>query len=194
MYGLINRGFCEMISTQFGKETWEQVAAKAGQAGACYEKMHAYPDEVTYSLVGAACSVLNQPAEQVLEAYGEYWVEYAARTAYSSLMNTSGSDLRTFLSRLDDMHLKISFTMPHLQPPSFVCEDIDICTLKLHYYSQRAGLSPMVKGLLYGLARRFQQNVEVEQICSAESCGHDVFIITFLDQTSAHWNAQKVME
>jgi two-component system chemotaxis sensor kinase CheA len=36
------------------------------------------PDEVTYKLVGAASEVLGIPPNQVLEAFGEYWIIYGS--------------------------------------------------------------------------------------------------------------------
>jgi hypothetical protein len=144
--------------------------------------MEAYPDQVTYDLVAAASKVLQTPADDILQAFGEYWVLYTGQTAYASMMRTAGGNLRQFLINLDNMHLKISFTMPHLQPPSFQCEDIDSQTLRLHYYSERAGLAPMVVGLLRGLSKRFEQPVEILHDVHARDSDHDEFVIRFLAQ------------
>lgn len=76
-------------------------------------------------------------------------------------MRMAGADLRQFLNNLNSIHLKLAFTMPHLPPPSFHCEDIDNKTLRLHYYSQRYGLGPVVLGLLKGLAKYCDQPVEI---------------------------------
>jgi Haem-NO-binding len=152
----------------------------AGQKDACYMHMAAYDDQITYDLVECASKVLSLTSDQVLEAYGEYWVEYAGKTAYTHLMQAAGCDLRTFLSKLNDLHLKVSFTMPHLRPPTFVCEEIDQWTLRLQYHSVREGLAPMIAGLIRGLGNRFDQKAEVEQTAWRKDVGYDEFLIRIL--------------
>ena len=42
------------------------------------------------------------------------------------------------------MHTRLSLSMPHLEPPSFVCEQDGSDRLRLEYWSHRSGLAPMV--------------------------------------------------
>ena len=50
----------------------------------------------------------------------------------------------------------------------------------LHYYSSRAGLAPMVIGLLSGLGQMFNTEIDVRQTMSRDQgADHDVFSVKF---------------
>ena len=53
-------------------------------------------------------------------------------------------------------------------------------SLLLHYRSERAGLAPMVVGLLKGLGKRFSQQLSVRQTAFRGSDDHDIFRIDYV--------------
>ena len=136
--------------------------------------MDAYPDDITYKLVGAASEVLGIPASAVLEAFGEYWVLYTAQEGYGPMLDAGGKTLREFLENLDALHARVALTMPELRPPRFRLVPIDDTSMRLEYHSMRQGLAPMVIGLLRGLSVRFNTAIEVTH---APADGHDDFMI-----------------
>ncbi len=71
-------------------------------------------------------------------------------------MRLAGKTFVEFLQELDNMHGRIALTFPALTPPSFDCTDIGPSEVRLHYHSTRQGLSPMVIGLIRGLAEVFK--------------------------------------
>jgi heme-NO-binding protein len=174
MYGLVNKAVVDLVVTKFGQETWTKIKQKAEVDVDVFVSMDAYPDDVTYRLVGAASEVLKLPAEQVLEAFGEWWVLYTANEGYGPLLDASGSTLRDFLLNLDALHARVALTMPALKPPRFRMVDVDPKTLKLEYYSGREGLAPMVVGLLKGLGIRFKTPIEISH---APEGDHHAFTI-----------------
>ncbi len=168
-----------MVRERFGEETWEEVKRKAGVDVDVFVGMEQYPDDVTYKLVAAASEVLETPAEDILKAFGEYWVLYTAREGYGELLKMSGNSLREFLHHLDDLHAHVSLSYPDLQPPSFQCTENGDGSLLLRYYSDRPGLAPMVIGLLDGLASMFSTEIDVKQTVSrGDGADHDAFLIT----------------
>jgi hypothetical protein len=175
MYGLVNKAVVDLVTTKFGQETWNKIKQKADVDIDLFVSMDAYPDDVTYRLVGAASEVLGITAEQVLEAFGEWWVLYTAQEGYGPLLNASGSNLRDFLKNLDALHARVALTMPDLRPPRFRLVDVDDTTMKLEYFSTRQGLAPMVVGLLKGLGIRFHTTID---IAHARSGDHDEFTIS----------------
>ncbi|MEN9937042.1 MAG: hypothetical protein RLZZ387_3621 [Chloroflexota bacterium] len=180
MYGLVNKGVEELVRRTHGDEMWEQVKARAGVDVEFFVRMDAYPDDVTYRLVGAASEISGMPAHEMLEAFGEHWTTYTATEGYGDLMTMAGETLVDFLMNLDRLHSHVGLSFQHLRPPSFTCTDVTPRSLQLHYYSQRAGLAPMVVGLLKGLAVRFATPITVELIRSREAGDdHEVFLITF---------------
>ncbi|BCL34066.1 hypothetical protein NSMS1_05130 [Nostoc sp. MS1] len=111
MYGLVNKAIQDMISKYHGEDTWEAIKQKAGLEDIdFFVGMDAYNDDVTYSLVSAASEVLNTPADELLKAFGEYWVTYTAQEGYGELLASVGDCLPQFIENLDNLHARVSRT------------------------------------------------------------------------------------
>jgi len=177
VYGLVNKGIKDLIEQQHGTSAWQRIAEAAGFEAGSFLSMDVYDDALTYRLVAAAAEELGVAAETLLEAFGEYWIQYTAAEGYGDLMDLFGSSMRTFLENLDSMHARLGMSMQDMQPPRFTFEQGDSGAWLLHYESDRAGLAPMVTGLLRGLAARFQEDVEVTHRRPDEQTDHDVFVI-----------------
>lgn len=176
MYGMVNNALEDMVVDQFGEEAWERVKAAAGVDIDVFISNQGYPDAITYDLVAAASTVLNQPAAELLEAFGVHWVVKTAREGYGDLMEANGRTLCEFLVNLPNFHARVNLIFPHLRPPRFVCTDVTNQSLRLHYYSDRTGLTPFVQGLLQGLGQMFATPVRVEQEADrAAGAEHDIF-------------------
>ena len=182
MYGLVNKAVVDLVCSKFGQDTWNKIKQKADVDIDVFVSMDAYPDDITYKLVGAASEVLNLPADKVLEAFGEWWVLYTANEGYGPLLESAGSTLRDFLLNLDALHARVALTMPALRPPRFRMVDVDPDTLLLEYHSTRQGLTPMVVGLLKGLGIRFNTPIEISH---ARNGDHDDFTIRMLKKSAA---------
>lgn len=172
MYGLVNKAIADMVCSNYGEETWEKIKHKAEVEVETFVSMEGYPDDVTHRLVKAASEVLGLSATEIMHAFGEYWVQYTAQEGYGEMLDMSGDTLPEFLENLDALHARVGVIFPKLQPPSFECTEEEAESLKLHYYSERQGLAPMVKGLVKGLGERFETDVEVTQTQSRED-GHE---------------------
>lgn len=182
MYGLVNQALEDFVIQGFGDSAWDRVRQGAGINHDMFIAMDGYPDETTYKLVGAAAEVLGLDADQVLEAFGKHWVLYTAESGYGEMLAMFGSDLRSFLNNLDNLHSHVGMSFPALRPPSFTVEEIEgNAGLLLHYRSERAGLAPMVIGLLKGLGKRFSQKISVKQTAFRGADDHDVFRIDYVD-------------
>lgn len=172
MYGLVNKAVQDLVVTQFGADKWREIKQKAGVGVAAFVSMDPYPDQVTYGLVAAASEVLDLPPEKVLEAFGEYWTVYTAREGYGEMLSLAGKSFVEFLQNLDSLHARVGLSFPQLTPPSFRCSDVTDGSLRLHYYSSRRGLAPLVVGLIRGVGRLFDTSVEVA-LDKAREDGHD---------------------
>ena len=172
MFGLVNKGIEEMVCNQFGEDTWENIKEKADVDIVTFISMDAYPDEITYRLVDAASEVLNISTTDVLEAFGQYWVLFTAAEGYEQLMAITGDNLSEFLQNLDNLHGRVGLSFPNLQMPGFQCSELQAESLNLHYYSERPGLTPLVIGILKGLGKRFNCDVDIQHV-SGKSDGKD---------------------
>lgn len=180
MYGLVNRAIEELVCTQFGETTWECIKEEAKIDIEAFVSMEPYTDEVTYQLVEAASKILGLSAESILTTFGEYWILYTAKEGYGELLKMSGSTLPEFLLNLDNMHARVGLLYPELQPPSFQCTDMTTAGMVLHYRSHRAGMAPLVVGLLQGLSKMFTTDLSIEHVQKRYEAGdHDIFKLTY---------------
>jgi guanylate cyclase soluble subunit beta len=120
-----------------------------------------YKDEDTYNLVTAASKILNLPASQILELFGQFFFEFCVESGYDKILNVLGKTTKVFLENLDALHDHLSNIYPGMHAPSFRCSERDDGLLILHYYSDRPGLEHIVIGLVKTVAKRLH-NSEVE--------------------------------
>jgi hypothetical protein len=177
MYGLVNQAIESLVKERFGQHKWQAIRQQAEVEGPVFVAMQSYPDSLTYRLVEVASDVLGLPPETVLEAFGEYWVLYTAEQGYGDMLAMAGDSLPVFLQNLDLLHNIVGNAMPNLSPPMFSCSEVSAQSLVLHYHSKRAGLAPMVIGLLKGLGKRFGLECQIEQLTHKTVGGHDSFLV-----------------
>lgn len=177
MYGLVNKAVHGLILNNYGEETWTKIKNQAGVDEDYFISMHSYDDSSTYNLVAAASEVLGISAYDVLVSFGKYWVEFTGEQGYSNLLSMGGDNLTDFLKNLDVLHVRVGMTYSDLKPPSFICKELSEDTLCLEYHTHREGLAPLVIGLLEGLAKKFEEEVEIEHTGTRETLGFDVFTI-----------------
>ncbi|NEO87492.1 MAG: heme NO-binding protein [Spirulina sp. SIO3F2] len=185
MYGLVNKAIEDMVRSNYGEETWQEIKQLAQIDLEKFVSMEGYPDDVTHRLVKAASQVLSISPSKIMEAFGAYWVQYTAQEGYGELLDMSGDDLPEFLENLDNLHARVSVSFPKLSPPSFECEEEQENALTLHYHSQREGLAPMVIGLIEGLGERFETEVKIQQTQDRnDGFDHDSFSIEYKDKSA----------
>jgi hypothetical protein len=99
-------------------------------------------------------------------------------------MKTAGRTLPEFLANLDQMHTRVQLSFPNLRPPSFTVRNATSDSLELHYYSERAGLAPLVVGLLKGLGERFGLVLEIAVRRIEGDRPHDVFDVRWKEASA----------
>ncbi|MBR8835570.1 MAG: heme NO-binding domain-containing protein [Stigonema ocellatum SAG 48.90 = DSM 106950] len=180
MYGLVNKAIQDMVCSRFRQETWEEIKQKAEVEVDVFISMQGYPDDMTHKLVKAASVVLNLSPSEIMQAFGEYWVQYTASEGYGEIMDMTGDKLPEFLENLDNLHARVGASFPELKPPSFECHHMEEDSLNLHYRSTREGLTPMIIGLIKGLGTRFDTEVDITQTQSRdEGAEHDEFLVKY---------------
>jgi hypothetical protein len=185
MYGLINKAVEGLVRQRFGDATWHRIREGAGLADEPFLSMEQYPDETTYALVGAATRELGASSEDILQEFGRFWMTYTAELGYGELLRSSGKTLPEFLRNLDALHTRVHMSMNHLRPPSFSVTDETSSSLVLHYYSSRAGLAPLVLGILEALQDRFQVKLEMRHERVDAPRPHDVFHLKWTEPKAA---------
>ncbi len=181
MYGMVNKFFKEVITESHGLDKWNAISRSAGLDTDEFVSMQQYADDVSYRIVDAATQELDVAASDLLYSLGELWIERTSKGDYKHLYGLYGNSLVELMQNLNTLHLSVSQSMPELKPPSFKCTEVTSGSFRLHYYSDRPGLAPFVQGLISGVARLFQTDVEVRhEEAKVDGSDHDVFHVTIL--------------
>ena len=112
MYGLINRAIQEYVASKYGRQKWDAVREAAAVTVLDFDGMQQYPDEMSYALVNASAQELGETPEAVLEALGEYWIQFTGRQGYGEVLKAAGPDLVSMLQNLDLLHSRIARSSP----------------------------------------------------------------------------------
>ena len=180
MYGMINKAVEALIKETWGEATWLEICKDAEVDPLGFLTMEQYDDAITYRLVGSASKISGLPAEDILRVFGEFFIPFTEREGYGLLLKAAGSNLAEFLSNMDNMHSRINSTFTEATPPSFRVEKLGEGHLRLHYYSHRQGLAPLVEGLLTGLGKLFSTHVTTTlESSKASGADHDIFIVKY---------------
>jgi hypothetical protein len=178
MYGMVNVALGDFLCSRYGDGVWDETRARSRIDVDPFLTMAQYPDSFSFELIEAASRILGKPRSELLEEFGEFWISYAKCSGYGELMQILGSNLVDGLQNIDNLHSRVAFAFPDLLPPSFWVTEQKDDYLTLHYQSTRTGLSPIVIGLVRGLAHHYGQTVNVEQIDSP-SPNHHRFKVVF---------------
>jgi predicted hydrocarbon binding protein len=178
MYGLVNAAFRELVISRHGTETWDRIRLALSLEADEFARMDAYPDLLTYQMVQSGAAVMGIPSQELLAAFGEFWVTYTDREGYAALFDIAGDSLTDFLLSLDELHVRVGRNFPKLRPPSIRFDVIDRNTLRMHYLTSREGLCPFVLGLLRGLSIRFRTPLDAQELeCRAQGADHCVLLL-----------------
>ncbi len=182
MYGLINKAVHGYLQNNYGEQAWKKIAGAVGIHHYGFISLETYPDELTYDLVMEASRTLAVSPESILEGLGEYWITFTAFEGYGDFFARHNKNIIEFLEHLNAMHVRLMLLHPEMRIPKFELKKQSTDTFELHYFSERKGLAPMVKGLLIGLSKKFSQPMAITQLTSAssEDAAHDVFRIELL--------------
>jgi hypothetical protein len=181
MYGIVNKAIQELVIANFGKDKWEIIRERSGIDVDFFISNEPYDDDITFKLAIAVSEEMGMSIEEVLVAFGEWWVMKTTKEKYSGLMESGGSNLKEFILNLPIFHNRVMLIYPKLTPPEFKVTDITENSVNLHYFSNRFGFQEFVRGLIQGLAKMFDTKVLIELIQSRnDGHSHEIFKITWV--------------
>jgi len=194
MLGLINDCAEQLVITKFGIEAWHAIKKAAG----CEVKDHGfeqhghYPDSATVDIVVAAAKALSVTVDDVLELFGEFFLQYTIDKGYDNLLRCQGSTLRLWLSNLNALHDHLQSSLPAGNFPVFWCENCEVFdgAIILHYYSVRGALlGGVVVGIVKEVAKTyFDVEVQMDKLAVQGENGSEctTWRITAKDPTKRH--------
>jgi hypothetical protein len=180
MYGIVNKAIEDLIKENYGEEKWDQILKRSGIDVDFFISNEPYDDDITFKLAIAASEETGLSLQEVLIAFGEWWVLRTSKEKYGPMMAAGGASLRDFLKNLPVFHNRIMLIYPKLTPPEFRISDLTETSICVHYYSKRQGLQEFVRGLFQGLGKLYNVPITIELIASRlGGDDHDVFRITW---------------
>ncbi|TMS37820.1 hypothetical protein L596_004674 [Steinernema carpocapsae] len=147
----------QLVSDRYGAEMWKKILFDAGiDPEKVYESKTTYEDEETYQIIRSISMALDISVEAVWEVFGEYVIDYAWDNGFDTLLIAMSNNLKDFVDNLNSMHFfidKLAFNTD-VRGPTFQSQPQSDGTIRLHYYSLRKGIYPIVIGLLRQVTRR----------------------------------------
>ncbi|KAK7102525.1 guanylate cyclase soluble subunit beta-2-like [Littorina saxatilis] len=170
MYGQIHCVIRDLVLSLFGNDKFQEVL----EACPLNEDEHfmvfkQYPDSLTFALIDAVSERTKLHRDDVLKAFGKFFLTYCMKHGYDKMLRTMGADLVAFIQNLDSLHSLLSLSYKGIVAPSFSCfEDAD-GMLELHYYSSRPGFYPVCIGLMEAVGKElFNQHATVTVLSYGE--------------------------
>lgn len=160
MKGVVFNLLEEIVSEEYGEDTWDGFLEAAGVEGA-YTSLGGYPDSELVSLVGAAASTLETPPDAVIRWFGRRALPLLAQR-YPGFF-APHSSTRPFVLTLNDIiHPEVRKLYPGADVPVF---DYDVASddvLVMGYQSSRK-LCAFAEGLIEGAADHYGEVAEITQ-------------------------------
>jgi hypothetical protein len=174
MYGMIHRAARQMVTEKFGAPLWARVETEAATSEDHFISGAPYSDDITFAVIRAVATVTGLTTDEVLRAFGQYWIHFAGESAFASVMKMAGDDLPGFIRQLDRMHRSIQAALPDAVLPEFELVAHDERGLVVRYRSERSGLEEFVVGLLEGLLHRFDLTGSIRTISEGDSARFEI--------------------
>jgi hypothetical protein len=163
MKGVVFNLLEEIVSREYGEDTWDELLEAAELEGA-YTSLGGYPDSELMRLVGVAAATIDAPPDTVVRWFGRNALPLLARS-YPAFF-TPHASTRPFVLTLNDIiHPEVRKLYPGADVPVF---DYDVSSddvLVLGYQSPRK-LCAFAEGLIEGAADHYGEVAEIAQpIC-----------------------------
>ena len=163
MYGMVNQAIKTMVIETTDNETWIEICETIDISTNDFDSFEQHDDQLTLNLVGAICKKINIDAPALLESFGEYWITFATKSEYKTILTSFGETPLELINALDSLHTRLELTFDNLDPPSFHTTKVSDQEVIVHYNSSRdMPLEFFVVGLLKGIFKLFKAKCHVE--------------------------------
>jgi len=163
MKGVIVNCLESLVSEEFGHQKWEEILGKAGLSGySFFLAIDDIDDSTVLKVIQTACNVLNVSQSQLADVFGEYWINiYAPK--YYKIYYMGVTSAKEFLLKMNDLHQKVTKSMPKANPPRFEYIHVSDNRLIMKYNSKR-GLIDFMIGLIKGVGHYYKENLTLRRL------------------------------
>uniref|UniRef100_A0A0N4Z455 guanylate cyclase n=1 Tax=Parastrongyloides trichosuri TaxID=131310 RepID=A0A0N4Z455_PARTI len=187
MLGHVHIVLKDLLNIKATKKVWRSIQDRLGFTEEFFIFNKIYPDEETYQFIDTSAEELGMTHNEMMETLGEHFMDFVYKNGWKDLLQSIAYDVFGFLNAVTSLHMFIDSLafQNKVKGPSFYCESNKDGTLKMHYYSVRANLEYLVKGivskasiLLYDCEIHVQLvDKSNDRISSTQTLNHCVFNI-----------------
>ena len=157
--GIIFNLLEEVVTQEFGEDTWDQLL-EAAQVDGTFTSLGNYPDADLFKLVGAASAALKQPPDAIVRWFGVKALPLLAKK-YPAFFDKHPST-RSFILTLNGIiHPEVRKLYPGADTPDFEFDTSSPEVLVMIYRSKRK-LCSLVEGFAEGAADHFDEAVRIQ--------------------------------
>jgi hypothetical protein len=162
MHGIIFAELRKFAEQALGPDGWNRLRAQAGLQNRIYLPIQEYPDSEAVALVGAASKITGQPADALLQSFGEFIVPDLVGM-YGTLLDARWKTLDVIEHTEETIHQVVRRRNAGARPPELRCERPRRDQVVIHYTSARR-MCGVAKGIARGLARHYRETVAIDEI------------------------------
>lgn len=160
MKGIVFNLLEQIVTRDYGEDTWDEVLDSAGLDGS-YTSLGSYEDAHLAKLVDATSTALEIPPDEIVRWLGRNALPLFAVSHPQFFERHSSA--RTFVLTLNDIiHPEVRKLYPGAEVPVFDFETSSTGELVMGYRSPRK-MCTFAEGLLEGAGRHFGERLVIEQ-------------------------------
>jgi predicted hydrocarbon binding protein len=161
MNGTIFLGLRKYVRARLGQDAWEGLLDETGIGPRLYVPVGNYPDQEAVALIAAAANRAGRPVDAVLEDFGEFIVP-DLMTMYASLIDPGWKTIDLITNTERTIHEVLRRSASQADPPRLKCTRHGDSEVVVIYDSPRK-MCPLAKGIARGIARRFDEKVDLAE-------------------------------
>jgi hypothetical protein len=163
MKGTIALCVADMVKNSGDPEKWDEVLRRSGlPRNLKVTAIADVDDAIINTILKNVGEVLNLSMDQVIDAFGDYWVNSYGPKVYKAYYRGINS-AKEFIMGMDKIHEQVTRIMPNAHPPRFDFEEIDEHTLKVHYKSHRKMINLYIS-LAKGVGKFFKTPLTIKKL------------------------------
>ena len=163
MKGVIVMSIKEMTEKNYGKDKWLEALNASGQKEEPYLTVSSDIDDIFFQkLVKSISTAVGRPLSEILDAFGDFWINTYSQRIYKPYYDQCKTAAE-FLLNMDIVHDTVTRRIEDARPPQFAYEWKGEKTLLMTYKSERGMIDYMI-GLIKGVGRYYQENLQVEKL------------------------------
>lgn len=160
MKGIVFNLLEEVVRSNYGEETWDQLLEEA-QLDGVYTSLGNYQDEEMMKIVEVASATLKIPVNDIIRWFGCNALHLLAKK-YPHFFEEHDSTLPFLLTLNNVIHAEVKKIYPGAQVPNFDFDTSDPGFLHMGYVSPRK-LCALAHGFIEGAAAYYREDVTIEQ-------------------------------